>query len=194
MEPISRAQVTALLQAWNQGDAAAEEKLWPIVYGELKRLARRKMRQERESHTLQSDALVNEVYLRLVDWKDVQWQNRAHFYGMCARIMRQILVDHARARGYQKRGGDAPRISLDDVATLGDESKCTQLLALDDAMKHLALHYPRHCQVIELRFFAGMSVEETALVLQVSAPTVVRDWAFARAWVSSYMKGALPTI
>ena len=192
MEPISRAEVTQLLQAWKDGDRAAQEKLWPIVYGELQRLARRKMRQERDSHTLQSDALVHEVYLRLVDWKDAQWQNRAHFFGMCARMMRQILVDHARARRFQKRGGEASHIPLDDVAIVA-ESRSSQLLALDDALTHLAVHYPRQSQVIELRFFGGLSVEETAVVLRISAPTVVRDWGFARAWVSSHMKGELPT-
>ena len=115
MEPISRAQVTELLQAWNQGDRTAEEKLWPIVYAELKNMAQRKMQQERDSHTLQTNALVHEVYLRLVDWKDAHWQSRAHFFGMCARMMRQILVDHARARHYQKRGGDARRVTVDDI-------------------------------------------------------------------------------
>ena len=188
MEPISRAQVTELLQAWNQGDRTAEEKLWPIVYAELKNMAQRKMQQERDSHTLQTNALVHEVYLRLVDWKDAQWQSRAHFFGMCARMMRQILVDHARARNYQKRGGDALRVSVDDIPA-GAESKSSQMLALDDALTHLAVHYPRQSEVVELRFFGGMSVEETAVVLQVSPPTVVRDWGFARA-----MKGELPAL
>jgi RNA polymerase sigma factor (TIGR02999 family) len=193
MEPISRAQVTALLQAWNQGDRTAEEKLWPIVYAELKSMAERQMRQERDSHTLQANALVHEVYLRLVDWKDAQWQSRAHFFGMCARMMRQILVDHARARNYQKRGGGALRVTEDDIATVS-ESKSGDMLALDDALTHLAVHYPRQSQVVELRFFGGLSVEEAALVLQVSPPTVVRDWGFARAWLSSYMKGELPAL
>ncbi len=190
MEPKSSVEVTQLLQAWNEGDPDAESALWPIVYAELKRMARRKMRQERESHTLQTNALVHEVYLRLVDWKDAEWKNRAHFFGMCARMMRQILVDHARARHYQKRGGDAQQISLDDVATMS-ESRSGEVLALDDALTHLAVHYPRQSRVVELRFFGGMSVEETALALQLSAPTVVRDWGFARVWLSSYMKGKL---
>jgi RNA polymerase sigma factor (TIGR02999 family) len=191
MEPISRAQVTELLQAWNQGDRTAEEKLWPIVYAELKNMAQRRMRQERDSHTLQTNALVHEVYLRLVDWKDAQWQSRTHFFGMCARIMRQILVDHARTHNYQKRGGGARNAGGDEIAEVAD-SKSSQMLELDDALTRLAAHYPRQSEVVELRFFGGLSVEETALVLQVSSPTVVRDWGFARAWLSSYMKGDLP--
>ena len=193
MEPISRAQVTELLQAWSRGDRTAEEKLWPIVYAELKSMAEGRMRQERDSHTLQANALVHEVYLRLVDWKDAQWQSRAHFFGMCARMMRQILVDHARARNYQKRGGGAFRVTEDDIATVA-ESRSDEMLALDDALTQLAVHYPRQSQVVELRFFGGLSVEETALILQISAPTVVRDWGFARAWLSSYMKGDLPAL
>ena len=190
MEPISRAQVTELLQAWSRGDRTAEQRLWPMVYAELKTMAERRMLQERDSHTLQTNALVHEVYLRLVDWKDAQWQSRAHFFGMCARMMRQILVDHARARNYQKRGGDAVRVTADGLAT-ASESKSGEMIALDDALTQLAVQYPRQSKVVELRFFGGLSVEETALVLQVSPPTVVRDWGFARAWLSSYMKGEL---
>ena len=190
MEPISRAQVTELLQAWSQGDRTAEERLWPIIYAELKSMAERRMLQERESHTLQTNALVHEVYLRLVDWKEAQWQSRAHFFGMCARMMRQILVDHARARNFQKRGGGVLRITEDDIAT-ASESKSGMILELDDALAHLAVHYPRQSDVVELRFFGGLSVEETAVVLEVSPPTVVRDWGFARAWLSSYIKGEL---
>jgi len=188
MESNSRAQVTELLQAWNRGDRTAEEKLWPIVYAELKSMAERRMQQERDAHTLQTNALVHEVYLRLVDWKDARWESRAHFFGMCARMMRQILVDHARARNYQKRGGDVVRVSADDIATV-QESRSGEMLALDEALTHLAVHYPRQGKVVELRFFGGLSVEETALVLEISPPTVVRDWSFARAWLSSYMKG-----
>jgi RNA polymerase sigma factor (TIGR02999 family) len=190
MEPASLAQLTQLLQAWSRGDRSAEQKLWPIVYGELKRLAQGKLRQERDSPMLQSDALINEVYLRLIDWKDARWNNRAHFFGMCARMMRQILVDQARARGYQKRGGGAHLVALDEIATLS-ESTGNQMLELDDALTHFARHYPRQSQIVELRFFGGMSVEETAEALQVSSPTVVRDWSFARVWLSSYMKGQL---
>src|SRR4030095_16831019 len=180
MEPISRVQVTELLQAWSRGDRTAEQRLWPMVYAELKSMAERRMLQERDSHTLQTNALVHEVYLRLVDWKDAQWQNRAHFFGMCARMMRQILVDHARAHNYQKRGGGARSVATDEIAEVAD-SKSSQMIELDDALIQLSVHYPRQSEVVELRFFGGLSVEETALVLQVSSPTVVRDWGFARA-------------
>jgi RNA polymerase sigma-70 factor (ECF subfamily) len=184
-------EITELLQAWENGDRTAEERLWPIVYSELKRAAHFQMRQERPSHTLQSDALVNELYLRLVDWQKARWQNRAHFFGMCARVMRQILVDDAYARGAQKRGGDMQEIALEDVAVIS-ESKGAEVLLLDDALKHFAVLYPRQSQVIEMRFFGGLSVEQTAEVLNVSPPTVVRDWSFGRAWLLSYMKGQLP--
>jgi RNA polymerase sigma factor (TIGR02999 family) len=184
-------EITELLQAWENGDRTAEERLWPIVYSELKRAAHFQMRQERPSHTLQSDALVNELYLRLVDWQKARWQNRAHFFGMCARVMRQILVDYAYARGAQKRGGDMQEIALEDVAVIS-ESKGAEVLLLDDALKHFAVLYPRQSQVIEMRFFGGLSVEQTAEVLNVSPPTVVRDWSFGRAWLLSYMKGQLP--
>jgi RNA polymerase sigma-70 factor (ECF subfamily) len=188
MNPPSQEEITELLQAWENGDRTAEEKLWPIVYAELKRLAHLQMRQERLSHTLQSDGLVNELYLRLIDWRKAHWQNRAHFLGMCARMMRQILVDHARAHGYRKRGGDLQKVSLDDVAMVS-ESKGPQLLALDEALNHFAGLYPRQNEVIEMRFFGGLSVEETAEVLHLSPPTVIRDWSFGRAWLLSYMKG-----
>jgi RNA polymerase sigma factor (TIGR02999 family) len=187
MKSLSRAQVTEILKAWNRGDKTAEEKLWPFVYAELKRLARQKMRQERDSHTLQSGALVNEVYLRLADWENAEWLNRAHFFGMCARMMRQILVDHARARGYKKRAGNALRIQLEDAAELA-ESRSEQLIALDDALKQFSLSYPRQSMVVELRFFGGLSVEEAAALMKLSCPTVVRDWKFARAWLSSYLE------
>ena len=184
MNSALRTEVTQLLHAWNRGDRKAEEKLWPILYAELKRRARRELRQERSSHTLQSGALVNELYVRLANWDNAQWQNRAHFVGMCARIMRQILVDHARGRAYQKRGGDAERIAFDE-ALLVPEFKGAKLLVLDEALTRLAGEYPRHAEVVELRFFGGLSVEETAAVLKVSAPTIVRDWKFARAWLTS---------
>lgn len=185
------AEITELLQAWKNGDPTAEQRLWPVVYAELKRLAHLQMRQERSSHTLQSCALVNELYLRLADWQEARWQNRAHFFGMCARMMRQILVDHARARGYQKRGGDAQMVSVDDASIVA-ESKGPQLLALDEALNQFAGLYPRQSEVIEMRFFGGLSVEETAEVLNLSTPTVVRDWSFGRAWLLSYLKGQLP--
>ena len=186
-----QAEITELLRAWKAGDRTAEERLWPIVYSELKRAAHFQMRKERPSHTLQSDALVNELYLRLVDWQKAEWQNRAHFFGMCARMMRQILVDYAYARGTQKRGADVQKISLEDVAIVS-ESKSAEVLLLDEALKQFATLYPRQSEVIEMRFFGGLSVEETAEVLNLSPPTVVRDWSFGRAWLLSYMKGQLP--
>jgi len=190
MNVPSQAEITRLLQAWEKGDRTAEEKLWPVVYSELKRVAQFQMRQERQSHTLQSDALVNELYMRLVDWQKARWQNRAHFFGMCARMMRQILVDHAYARGAQKRGGNTQKIDLEDVAFIS-ESKGPEVLLLDEALKHFAALYPRESEVIEMRFFGGLSVEETAEVLNISPPTVIRDWRFGRAWLLSYMKGKL---
>src|SRR5437870_1538306 len=155
MKSVSSPEVTQLLQDWTSGDKAALEKLAPMVFAELKRLARRHMAHERPDHTLESGALVNEAYLRMVHWPNARWQNRAHFFGMCARMMRQILVDHARARNYQKRCGDAQRISLDEVAVVS-ESKGPQLLELDEALKHFADLYPRQSQVIEMRFFGGL--------------------------------------
>jgi RNA polymerase sigma factor (TIGR02999 family) len=188
MNVPSQAEITGLLQAWEKGDRTAEEKLWPIVYSELKRVARFQMRQERQSHTLQSGALVNELYMRLVDWQKARWQNRAHFFGMCARMMRQILVDHAYARGAQKRGSNTQKIALEDVALIS-ESKGAEVLLLDEALKRFTALYPRQSDVIEMRFFGGLSVEETAEVLKISPPTVIRDWSFGRAWLLSYMKG-----
>jgi len=187
MNRLPDAEITALLQAWENGDRTAEEKLWPLVYAELKRLAHIQMQQERPSHTLQPGALVNELYIRLLGWQKARWQNRAHFFGMCARLMRQILVDHACARSYQKRGGNPQRISLDAVATIS-ESKESQLLALDDALKNFARLYPRQSEVVEMRFFGGLSFEEIAEVLRVSRLTVIRDWNFARAWLLAEMR------
>jgi RNA polymerase sigma-70 factor, ECF subfamily len=188
MSFVSKADITNLLHAWSEGDKTVEEKLWPLVFAELKRLARRQMARERPDHTLQSGALVNEAYLRLVDWKNVRWENRAHFFGMCARMMRQILVDHARTRNRQKRGGIGGKISLDETA-LVSESRGAQLLALDEAMKRLAAIHPRKSEVVEMRFFGGLSFEETAEILHVSRLTVVRDWNFARAWLLAEMRG-----
>jgi RNA polymerase sigma factor (TIGR02999 family) len=188
---VSRSNVTELLQAWSDGDRGARDKLWPIVFAELSRLAHRHMRRERPNHTLQTGALVNEAYLRLVDWKRAQWRSRAHFFGMCARVMRQILVDHARARGYDKRGGGMQLETLDETATVSP-SKSDQVIALDEAMKRLASIHARKSDVVELRFFGGLSVEETAQVLNVSRLTVIRDWNFARAWLLSEMSENTP--
>src|SRR5262245_55421035 len=182
MSMAPRPDVTMLLKAWSHGDRSVQDRLWPIVYDELKRLARRQMKGERVNHTLQTGALVNEAYMRLVDWKSAHWKNRAHFFGMCARIMRQILVDHARARRYQRRGGDCV-IETFDESLLAAPARGEQLIALDDALKQLAEIRPRKSEVVELRFFGGLSVEETAEVLGVSRLTVIRDWNFARAWL-----------
>jgi RNA polymerase sigma-70 factor (ECF subfamily) len=189
MNPAS--DVTALLQAWSDGDRSVHDQLWPIVHDELRRLAHRQMKRERPDHTLQTNALVNEAYMRLVDWKSAQFKNRAHFFGMCARIMRQILVDYARSRGYQRRGGDAVIEPLDEAAIVSP-SRSEQLLALDEALTRLAAIQPRKGSVVELRFFGGLSVEETAEVLGVSRLTVIRDWNFARAWLLAEMKGENP--
>lgn len=181
--PVKRARrsVTALLSAWSDGDESALNELMPIVHGELRALARRFMRGERNDHTLQTTALVNEAYVRLVDLSRVRWQNRAHFFAMSARLMRRILVDHARSRAYQKRGGGARRISLhESMVAIGHDP---DLIALDDALDALAAIDPRKSQVVELRFFAGLSVEETAEALHVSPETVGRDWRFAKTWL-----------
>jgi RNA polymerase sigma factor (TIGR02999 family) len=151
-------------------------------------MARRQLVNQRPDHTLQSGALLNEVYLRLAELKDPHWENRARFFALCAKMMRQILVDHARSRNSQKRGGDAARVPLDDVL-LVSEPKALELLALDDALERLAVAHPRKCEVVEMRFFGGLSVEEVADVLGVSRLTVIRDWNFARAWLHSVMKG-----
>jgi RNA polymerase sigma factor (TIGR02999 family) len=183
MKSASPAEVMQLLQAWNSGDNAALERLAPIVFAELKRLARHYMAHERPGHTLESGALVNEAYLRLIHWPNAQWQNRAHFFGMCARMMRQILLDHARGRKYQKRNA-GHKVAFEDVIIVS-ASKSAELLALDDALKRLAEIHPRKSDVVELRFFGGLSVEETAEVLKISRLTVLRDWNFARAWLRS---------
>jgi RNA polymerase sigma factor (TIGR02999 family) len=188
MTPPSRSEVTALLHAWSAGDESAKEKLWTIVLPELDRLARRYMRHERPDHTLQTGAVVNEAYLRLVDWKKAEWRNRAHFIGMCARIMRQILVDHSRAQRYRKRGGGYRIEALDERAPLFT-TRSDQLIELDEAMQRLASISKRKSDVVELRFFGGLSVEETAAALGVSRLTVIRDWNFARAWLRAEMSG-----
>lgn len=178
--------VTRLLQAWGQGEDAALEELLPLVHQELRRLARRYMFGERPGHTLQTTALVNEAYLRLVNTRKVNWQNRTHFFAISAQLMRRILVDYARARGYQKRGGGFPKVTLDE-ALMGPQEKGYDLVALDDALKALADLDPRKSKVVELRFFGGLSVEETAEVLKVSPDTVHRDWKLAKAWLKREM-------
>lgn len=182
MHPHADRPVTRLLLAWNQGDEAALEQLIPLVHGELRRLARRYMRRERPGHTLQASALVNEVYLRLVDGGDVRWHDRAHFFAMAARLMRRILVDHARARRSQKRGGGTAEVSLDEALAVSHEPG-HDLVALDDALTALATVDGRRSRVVELRFFGGLSVDETAEVLKVSPDTIGRDWRLAKAWL-----------
>jgi len=179
-------ELTQLLIAWGNGDEAAREELMPLVYGELHRLAHGYMGKERVDHTLQTSALVNEAYLRLIDQKRVQWQNRAHFFGIAARMMRRILVDYARNRRYAKRGGDAFRVTLDETFIVPEE-RSAEVLALDHALNSLVEIDARKSQIVELRFFGGLSIEETAEVLQVSPGTVMRDWTLAKAWLRKEM-------
>jgi RNA polymerase sigma-70 factor (ECF subfamily) len=186
MTAPSAQNVTRLLEDWCQGKDAALEELLPLVHQELRRLARRYMFGERPGHTLQTTALVNEAYLRLVNSRQVHWQNRAHFFAITAQLMRRILVDYARARGCQKRGGGVPKVTLDEML-MGPQEKGHDLVALDDALKALAGVDPRKGKVVELRFFGGLSVEETAEVLKVSPDTVLRDWRLAKAWLAREM-------
>ena len=178
--------VTRLLVAWGNGDAGASEQLLPLVYDELRHLARGYLRRERSGHTLQPTALVHEAYLRLVDSTQVNWQSRMHFYGVAARLMRRVLVDHARAHAAAKRGGQMEKISLDEAGDLlRDEG--VAILALDEALEGLAELYPRPGQVVELRFFGGLNTREIGELLQISASTVERDWQFARLWLKREM-------
>jgi RNA polymerase sigma factor (TIGR02999 family) len=179
---------TDLLLAWGRGEMGALDRLVPLVHDELRRLARRYMRGERPGHTLQATALVNEAYLRLIEVKQVRWQNRAHFFAMAARVMRRILVDAARARGNQKRGGGSPRVSL-DLALVVSHEPGQDLVALDEALHALEAAHPRKGRVVELRFFGGLSVEETAEALKLSPDTVKRDWRFAKLWLLRELKG-----
>lgn len=178
-------EVSGLLQAWSAGDQTALDQLTPIVYDELRRLARHYLRQERADHSLQATALVNEAYLRLVDYKRMRWENRAHFFAVSAQLMRRILVDHARRRNL-KRGAGVEHVALEDTAIVGG-GRADNLVALDDALHTLARLDPRKARVVELRFFGGLSVEETAEVVQVSSVTVMRDWSTARAWLHREM-------
>ena len=180
-------EVSTLLRAWTDGDQSALEQLTPIVYEELHRLARRYMKRERPGHSLQTTALVNEAYLRLVDYKRMQWQNRAHFFAVSAQLMRRILVENAR-RHNLKRGGGVRHVSLDEAVVVGAD-RASDLVALDDAMNALARLDPRKVEVVEMRFFGGLSVEETAEVLKVSPVTVMRDWSTAKAWLYRAMTG-----
>jgi RNA polymerase sigma factor (TIGR02999 family) len=179
---VSKHDVTALLVEWRGGGAAAMEKLLPLVHDELRRIAGRHMAGERPDHVLQATALVNEVYLRLVDIRRVQWQDRAHFFAIAARLMRRILVDFARAQKNQKRGGALHRVTFDENLAVASGTP-DDLIAIDDALRALAAQYERKSQVVELRFFGGLGVEETANVLKISPETVMRDWRFAKNWL-----------
>jgi RNA polymerase sigma factor (TIGR02999 family) len=187
-EVPSNEEVTQLLRAWGEGDQRALDQLAPIVERELHRLAHRYMARENPGHTLQTTALVNEVYLRLVDIKAVSWQDRAHFFAISARMMRRVLTDFARSRNYQKRGGGAVQVSWDEGLALSPE-KDADIVALDEALTKFASFYPRQSQVVELRFFGGLEVEETAEALKISPVTVKRDWRFAKAWLMRAMNG-----
>ena len=187
-------QVTGLLRAWASGDAAALDRLTPLVYDELRRMARRYMRNERAGNTLQTTALVNEAYLRLVDVKNMNWADRVHFFAVSAQMMRRILVDAARARASAKRGGMAKRVAhstavnLDEIPDTGS-SRAAELIAVDDALQQLAGFDPRKARVIELRYFGGLSVEESAEVLKISPQSVMRDWKLAKAWLMRELGG-----
>jgi len=189
MAAASKKPITELLVAWSKGDQAALDKLTPLVYDELHRLAHRYMGQERPGHMLQTSALVNEAYVRLIDWKNVRWQNRAHFFGVSAQLMRRILVDFARSRAYAKRGGAARQITLDEAAGVPAQSGA-DLVALDQALNDLARLDERQSRVVEMRFFGGLKLEEIAEVLKVSVGTVRRDWSMARAWLHKELSRA----
>ena len=182
-----RQEVSTLLRAWSDGDRNALDQLTPIVYEELRRLARQYMRRERPGHSLQTSALVTEAYVKLVDCTHMQWQNRAHFFAVSAQLMRRILVDHARRRNL-KRGADVQHVSLDEAAMVGG-GRAANMVALDDAMNALAQIDARKAQVVEMRFFGGLSVEETSEVLKISSVTVMRDWRTAKAWLYRELTG-----
>ena len=181
-------QVSQLLVDWSNGDRAALDKLMPLIDEELRRLAHRYMRQERVGHTLQTTALVNEAFLRLVNRKNLQWQNRAHFFGIAAQLMRTILVDHARSHASAKRGGGARKLELNEALVVSQE-KASEVIALDEALNQLALIDPRQSRIVELRFFGGLTVEEAAEVLHVSPVTIKREWSTAKAWLYRELAG-----
>lgn len=174
--------ITQLLSDWNNGSELARDRLIPLVANELRRIASRYLYGERQQHTLQATALINEAYIRLVDQKDVQWQNRAHFFGVAAQLMRRILVDYARNRNAAKRDGQKHKLSLDDVINLSEEQD-RNLVALDEALERLAKIHPQRSQVVELRFFGGLTIEETAKVLNISIDSVKAEWRLAKAWL-----------
>ena len=181
-------EVTQLLHSWSEGNQEALDELVPLVHAELHRLARHYMSNERPGHTLQTTELVNEAYVRLIDWQNVRWQNRAHFFGVAAQIMRRILVDFARSRASVKKGGGTQYVSLSEAMTISPE-RSEDLIALDDALESLSELDSRKSRIVELRFFGGLSVEETAEVLKISARTVMRDWGLAQAWLYRELSG-----
>lgn len=187
MSAPSAQEVTGLLQAWSAGDEEALRKLVPLVHQDLHKAAKRLMAGERPSHTLQTTALINEAYLRLVDIRRINWQNRVHFLAICAQVMRRVLTDYARSRHYQKRGGGAPQISLDETALISSRPD-PDLAALDDALKALFVFDERKSRIVELRFFGGLTVEETAEALNISPETVMRDWKLAKVWLLREVK------
>ena len=182
MTSSSPDEVTQLLRDWSNGDKAALDKLMPLVYEELRRLAHHHMRRERPGHSLQTTAIVNEAYLQLIDQRDVQWQNRAHFFGIAAHLMRRVLAGYARSRHCAKRGGGARQVSLNEAIIVSEE-RAADMVALDDALNSLANIDERKSRIVEMRFFGGLSIEETAEVLGVSPGTVMRDWTLAKAWL-----------
>jgi RNA polymerase sigma-70 factor, ECF subfamily len=180
-------EITELLQDWSEGDESALERLIPLVYDELHRLAHQHMRREKAGHILQTSALINEAYLRLVDRPRIHWENRAQFFGIAARVMRRILVDEARKRKSDKRGGEAIHVTLNEATNVA-HGQAANVVSLDDALKTLETIDPRQSKIVELRFFGGLSIEETAEVLKVSPGTIMRDWTFARAWLKNEMR------
>jgi RNA polymerase sigma-70 factor, ECF subfamily len=184
MEPSN--EITELLLAWSGGDKKALDELMHVVYDELHRLAHRQLKKERQDHTLQTTALVNEAYLKLVDQKRVKWQNRSHFFALSSQLMRRILVDYARSRQYAKRGGGMPPMPLNEALIVAPE-RAAEMIALDEALTELAKHDERKARIVELRFFAGMSIDETSELLGVSPSTVMKDWTLAKAWLQREM-------
>lgn len=186
MKTLTADNLTALLVEWREGDQAALDRLIPLVYDQLRRIAHRYVQRERDGHTLQTSALVNEAYLRLAD-QNVVWQNRSHFFAVTARVMRHILIDHARRRRYTKHGGEARQVSIEEVAAMSLE-RAAELIALEEALDELAKLDERKSRVVELRYFGGLSLEETAEVLKISLMTVRRDWRAAKAWLYRRLK------
>jgi len=189
MATLSAGNLTSLLIEWQEGDPTALDRLTPLVYDELRRIAHRYVRRERNGHTLETTALVNEAYVRLAGSKNIAWENRSHFFAATAQVMRHVLIDHARKRLYAKRGGDIQHVALDDAASEMTAQRADDLIVLNEALDELAELDPRKSRVVEMRYFAGLSLEETAEVLNISLMTVRRDWRAAKAWLFRRMKG-----